>query len=71
MSTNTTTSRPAPNGVNVPTLFATLDVSGSTVLKVATTAGPVWFKTNHGPLQHEAALVTLLAERVPDQVGRS
>jgi hypothetical protein len=40
----------------------------STVLKVPTTAGPVWFKANHGPLQHEAALVTLLAERVPDQV---
>jgi Ser/Thr protein kinase RdoA (MazF antagonist) len=38
------------------------------VLKVPTTAGPVWFKANHGPLQHEAALVTLLAERVPDQV---
>ena len=42
----------------------------STVLKVPTTAGPVWFKANHGPLQHEAALVTLLAERVPDRVGR-
>ena len=41
----------------------------STVLKVPTTAGPVWFKANHGPLQHEAALVTLLAERVPDQVA--
>ena len=40
----------------------------STVLKVPTTAGPVWFKANHGPLQHEAALVTLLAERVPDRV---
>ena len=40
----------------------------STVLKVPTTAGPVWFKANHGPLQHEAALVTLLAERVPGRV---
>ena len=40
----------------------------STVLKVATSTGPVWFKANHGPLEHEAALVTLLAERVPDQV---
>ena len=40
----------------------------STVLMVPTTAGPVWFKANHGPLQHEAALVTLLAERVPDRV---
>ncbi len=38
------------------------------MLKVPTTAGPVWFKANHGPLQHEAALVTLLAERVPDRV---
>lgn len=40
----------------------------STVLKVPTTSGPVWFKANHGPLRHEAALVTLLAERVPDRV---
>jgi hypothetical protein len=40
----------------------------STVLKVPTAAGPVWFKANHDPLRHEAALVTLLAERVPDQV---
>ena len=40
----------------------------STVLKVPTTAGPVWFKANHGPLQHEAALVTMLAEHVPDRV---
>ena len=38
------------------------------VLKVPTTAGPVWFKANHGPLKHEAALVTLLADRVPDRV---
>ncbi|WP_134738195.1 hypothetical protein [Nocardioides sp. 503] len=40
----------------------------STVLRVPTTSGPVWFKANHGPLQHEAAVVTLLAERVPDLV---
>lgn len=40
----------------------------STVLKVPTTTGPVWFKANHGPLEHEAALVTLLTERVPDLV---
>ena len=40
----------------------------STVLKVPTTAGPVWFKANHTPLRHESALVTLLAERVPDRV---
>ncbi len=40
----------------------------STVLKVPTRTGPLWFKANHGPLQHEAALVTLLAERVPDRV---
>ena len=38
------------------------------MLKVPTTAGPVWFKANHGPLKHEAALVTLLADRVPDRV---
>ncbi|WP_345207458.1 hypothetical protein [Fodinibacter luteus] len=40
----------------------------STVLRVPTTTGPVWFKANHGPLRHEAALVTLLADRVPDRV---
>ena len=40
----------------------------STVLKVPTTTGPVWFKANHGPLQHEAALVTLLGGRVPDRI---
>lgn len=40
----------------------------STVLKVPTASGPVWFKANHGPLEHEAALVTMLAGRVPDLV---
>lgn len=40
----------------------------STVLRVPTSRGPVWFKANHGPLEHEARLVTLLAERVPDLV---
>jgi hypothetical protein len=40
----------------------------STVLKVPTTTGPVWFKANHGPLEHEAALVTLLTGRIPDEV---
>ncbi|WP_193609606.1 hypothetical protein [Nocardioides lijunqiniae] len=40
----------------------------STVLRVPTATGPVWFKANHGPLAHEAALVTLLAQRVPDLV---
>ena len=40
----------------------------STVLRVPTTTGPVWFKANHGPLEHEAALVGLLAERAPEQV---
>lgn len=42
----------------------------STVLKVPTTAGPVWFKANHGPLEHEAALVTLLAGHVPTSSSR-
>jgi hypothetical protein len=40
----------------------------STVLRVPTSAGTVWFKANHGPLEHEAALVSLLAKRVPDLV---
>jgi hypothetical protein len=40
----------------------------STVLRVPTEGGPVWFKANHGPLEHEAALVDLLAARVPDRV---
>ncbi|MCD4525696.1 phosphotransferase [Nocardioides sp. cx-173] len=40
----------------------------STVLRVPTQGGPVWFKANHGPLMHEAALVDLLADRVPDLV---
>ena len=40
----------------------------STVLRVPTDCGTVWFKANHGPLVHEAAVVTLLAARVPDRV---
>ena len=40
----------------------------STVLRVPTVGGPVWFKANHGPLEHEAALVDLLAARAPDRV---
>lgn len=40
----------------------------STVLRVPTEVGPVWFKANYGPLVHEAALVNLLAARVPDRV---
>lgn len=40
----------------------------STVLRVPTEVGTVWFKANHGPLEHEAAVVNLLAARVPDRV---
>lgn len=40
----------------------------STVLRVPTQGGPVWFKANHGRLEHEAALVNLLAARVPERV---
>lgn len=40
----------------------------STVLKVPTTAGPIWFKANHDTLRHEAALVSRLSARVPDRV---
>jgi hypothetical protein len=40
----------------------------STVLRVPTRTGPVWFKANAGPLRHEAAVVTRLSERRPDVV---
>ncbi|HET8969502.1 MAG TPA: phosphotransferase [Candidatus Nanopelagicales bacterium] len=40
----------------------------STVLRVPTALGDVWFKANAPELQHEAALVTLVAERVPERV---
>lgn len=43
-------------------------VRWSTVLRVPTEAGPVWFKANDGSLRHEAAVVSLLAGRVPDRV---
>ncbi len=40
----------------------------STVLRVPTDVGPVWFKANDGSLRHEAGVVSLLAERKPDRV---
>lgn len=40
----------------------------STVLRVPTESGAVFFKANHDRLRHEAALVGLLAERVPERV---
>ncbi|MFY1693989.1 hypothetical protein [Solwaraspora sp. WMMA2101] len=40
----------------------------STVLRVPTDAGDVWFKANAEPLRHEAAVVTRLAARRPDAV---
>ena len=40
----------------------------STVLRVPTTQGDLWFKANSAQLRHEAALVNLVAERVPDRV---
>ena len=40
----------------------------STVMRVPTDDGDVWFKVNHEPLRHEAALVDLLAQRMPDRV---
>lgn len=40
----------------------------STVLRVPTDAGAMFFKANHDPLRHEAAVVGLLAARVPDRV---
>lgn len=40
----------------------------STVLRVPTDAGPVFFKATHEALRHEAAVTALLAQRVPDRV---
>ena len=40
----------------------------STVLRVPTSDGDVWFKANEDVLRHEAALVTLLSARRPDCV---
>lgn len=40
----------------------------STVMRVPTGRGDVWFNVNHDPLRHEAALVSLLAQRAPDRV---
>jgi len=40
----------------------------STVLRVPTDQGDVWFKANMDSLDHEAALVTLLSARRPDCV---
>ena len=40
----------------------------STVLRVPTERGDVWFKANADALRHEARLVTLLASRRPDCV---
>jgi hypothetical protein len=40
----------------------------STVLRIPTQAGIMWFKANADPLRHEAALVERLAERRPDLV---
>ena len=68
MPTRGSRSRPTRLGWCAPATSSSRTSGVVDVLKVPTTAGPVWFKANHGPLQHEAALVTLLAERVPDQV---
>ena len=40
----------------------------STVLRIPTHDGPVWFKANMPPLAHEAAVVSLLSRRRPDTV---
>jgi hypothetical protein len=40
----------------------------SVVLRIPTHDGVVWFKENVAPLAHEAAVVQLLAERMPDRV---
>ncbi|MEV4630210.1 phosphotransferase [Micromonospora sp. NPDC049523] len=40
----------------------------STVLRIPTELGPVWFKANAEPLRHEAAVVERIAARRPDAV---
>src|SRR5687768_6150879 len=40
----------------------------STVMRVPVAIGVVWFKANHEPLRHEAALTALLATRAPERV---
>ena len=40
----------------------------STVMRVPTVGGDVWFKANHEPLRHEAGLVEVLSRRRPDVV---
>jgi hypothetical protein len=40
----------------------------STVMRVPTTEGPVWFKANMEELQHEAAIADLVSRRRPDVV---
>lgn len=40
----------------------------STVMRIPTDGGPVWFKANADALRHEAALVQLVASRRPDCV---
>lgn len=40
----------------------------STVLRIPTDSGPVFFKANHAALRHEAAITAYLGERRPDVV---
>jgi hypothetical protein len=40
----------------------------STVMRIPTDGDDVWFKVNHEPLRHEAAVVSLLAQRAPERV---
>ena len=42
------------------------DTAWSTVIRVPTTVGDLFFKANAGSLRHEAALAELLSERRPD-----
>ncbi|HST17603.1 MAG TPA: aminoglycoside phosphotransferase family protein [Gaiellaceae bacterium] len=41
----------------------------SVVLRVPTRSGVIWFKENVAPLAYEAAVVQVLAERMPDRVA--
>ena len=73
---------PSPEGVDRPAGCEPLGAVGhgdleqvhvhpwSTVIRVPTTIGDLFFKANADSLRHEAALVPLLAERRPDCIHR-
>lgn len=40
----------------------------STVMRVPTSGGPVWFKANHQLLSHEARVTAMVSRRAPGRV---